>query len=110
MTVVINVSSRLVSDIDPVNAIQAFRLLWDGGHNIVPGEVHAWALANGWPPRGAYSLRKIAERIAAGRTFIPAKEVGISLFDPASLRTWRERARVRFIPHPSTCGSGNAAG
>lgn len=103
VTVVVNVSSELVPMIDRVHAITALRLLWDGGHDVVPKEVHAWALANGWRPKGAFALREIAERIAAGKSFKLAKEVGPSPFNSASLRAWREAARGR-------CRAGSKSG
>lgn len=96
LTVIVNVSSKLVPEVDRVHTIRALRLLWDGGHDVVPKEIQAWALTNGWSPKGAYALRQIAEGIAAGQSLKTAKEVGPSPFDSSTLRSWRESARARY--------------
>ncbi len=100
LTIATNVQARLISLSDRVHAITVFQLLWEGGHDVVPKEVQAWALSNGWQPKGAFTLREVAERITAGGFYRLGPEGSVSHFDSKSLRTWRELARNQHKRRP----------
>ncbi len=68
ITRMVNHANNLAGSLDRRDAVAVLRLLHRGGYELPHREIYAWALAHGWPGRGAERLREFAERIDSGRT------------------------------------------
>lgn len=63
----VNLSTGLAHPADRGAAVELLKLLWAGGHRYRPDAVRAWAMRNGWRPKGADELRDVSEAIACGK-------------------------------------------
>lgn len=68
LTQMVNHANNLAGALDHRDAVAVLRTLHRGGYRLPADDVYAWALANGWPARGAERLREMASKIDAGRT------------------------------------------
>jgi hypothetical protein len=85
----VNHANQLAGSMDKRDAVWILKILHKGGHRLNPDDIYAWALANGWPSRGAARLKEYAERIGAGRTV----QAGMpNPFRPDMLERWRAEA------------------
>jgi hypothetical protein len=66
LSAAVNHNNNLIGSFDKDLAVAGLTVLHDGGHRIDPDELYAWALAHGWPGRGAARLKEYAGKIAAG--------------------------------------------
>ena len=87
LTHYVNHANNLAGALDKRDAIAVLLTLHDGRHRLEPEPIYAWALANGWPARGAQRLRELAEKIAGGTR--PRLQGG-SPFRPDILQQWRD--------------------
>lgn len=85
----VNHSNNLVGALDHRDAVAVLRLLRNGGYALPHDAVYEWALANGWPARGAERLREMAEKIDAGRV---VQMKGTSPLATGTLTRWQEKA------------------
>jgi hypothetical protein len=67
LTRMVNHANNLAGSLDHRDAVAVLRALHKGGYGLPANEVYSWALANGWPARGAERLREMASKIDAGR-------------------------------------------
>lgn len=63
----VNHGNNLAGPLDHRDAVAVLRTLHKGGFALPADDVYAWALAHGWPARGAERLRELSARIGAGR-------------------------------------------
>lgn len=63
----VNHDNQLAGSLDHRDAVWVLKLLHGAGYRLPPQAVYAWALAHGWPARGADRLRELASRFEAGR-------------------------------------------
>lgn len=94
ITEVINLGNDLLQGNDRTDTIRRLQYLAGHGHALVPSELEAWALANGWSMAGATRLREVATRINGGRSFRgldygPIRDRG------AMLRRWKDEAGAK---------------
>jgi hypothetical protein len=87
VTRMINVSTGLANPRDRSTAIHSFKILRRNGHTIDPGEIPAWAMANGWGAEDARELGELARGVLAGRGY----RAGASPFRSDIIRVWREK-------------------
>lgn len=66
LTVMVNHGNSLAGGLDERDAVAVLTTLHRGGHRLDAEAVYAWALANGWPGRGAERLREMAQKISGG--------------------------------------------
>lgn len=85
----VNHGNNLAGALDYRDAVAVLRTLRRGGYRLPAHDVYAWALAHGWPGRGAERLRELAEKIDAGRT---VQLKGGSPFRADILEIWRAAA------------------
>jgi hypothetical protein len=83
----VNHANNLAGALDKRDAIAVLLTLHDGRHRLEAKPIYAWALANGWPARGAQRLRELAEKIVGGTR--PRLQGG-SPFRPDTLQQWRD--------------------
>jgi len=93
LTSIVNLSPTVVSGVDRERTISMFQLLWNGGHDIVPTEIQAWAIGNGWSPWRAYDLKNLAKTVISKENGRAINEKS-GAFGTKSLRRWREEARA----------------
>lgn len=67
LTQMVNHANNLAGSLDHRDAVAVLRTLHKGGYRLPADAVYAWALANGWPARGAERLREMASKVDAGR-------------------------------------------
>jgi hypothetical protein len=67
LTAMVNLGSNLAGSMDHRDAVAVLQTLHDGGHRFAASDVEAWALANGWSPRGARRLGELATAISSGK-------------------------------------------
>lgn len=67
LTRMVNHANNLAGSMDHRDAVAVLRTLHKGSYRLPADAVYAWALANGWPARGAERLRGIADKVDAGR-------------------------------------------
>jgi len=67
LTQSVNHANNLAGAPDKRDAVATLLILHDGGHQLHPPDIYAWAPANGWPARGALRLRELAATIAGGK-------------------------------------------
>ncbi len=91
LTRMVNHANNLAGGYDKRDAVAVLRLLHRGGYRLPHRDVHAWALANGWPARGAERLREMAEKIDAGRA---VQMRGDSPLRPDALARWQAEASL----------------
>lgn len=89
LTRVVNHANNLAGGLDHRDAVAVLRELHRGGYRLPPDAVYAFALAHGWPGRGAGRLRELASQIDAGKA--------VRLQGPSPLRSdilqrWRDEA------------------
>lgn len=89
LTQMVNHSNNLAGALDKRDATAVLLTLHDGQHRLEPEPIYAWALANGWPARGAERLRELAVKITSGTR---PRIQGGSPFRPDILQQWRHRA------------------
>lgn len=87
----VNHGNNLASALDYRDAVAVLRTLHRGGYGLPADDIYAWALAHGWPGRGAERLRELAQKIDAGRT---VQLKGGSPFREDILEIWRAEASV----------------
>lgn len=90
LTATVNHSNNLAGSLDMRDAVAVLLTLYDGRHRLEAEPIYAWALANGWPARGAQRLRELVEKIQSGTR--PRLQGG-SPFRPDILQQWRKAAR-----------------
>jgi hypothetical protein len=66
LTLMVNHSNNLAGALDRRDAVAVLTTLHRGGHRLDAEAIYSWALANGWPGRGAERLREMALKIASG--------------------------------------------
>lgn len=89
LTSMVNHSNNLAGSMDRRDAVAVLTTLHRGGCRLDAEAIYAWALANGWPGRGAERLREMAQKIQSG---VRMRIGGGSPFGPAVLDRWREAA------------------
>ncbi|HEY5475388.1 MAG TPA: hypothetical protein VIK11_01620 [Tepidiformaceae bacterium] len=67
LTALVNHGNQLAGSMDHRDAVNVLQTLQDGGHRLDPQGIYAWALANGWPAKGAQRLKELATDIAGGK-------------------------------------------
>ncbi|HEY6688973.1 MAG TPA: hypothetical protein VI094_22505 [Propionibacteriaceae bacterium] len=67
LTAIVNVQSLYSSAGDRDRAVAVLLALHDGGHDVVPEDTGAWAMAHGWSAEAALELADLAEQIVAGK-------------------------------------------
>lgn len=92
LTRMVNHSNNLAGSLDHRDAVSVLRELHRGGYELPHRDIYSWALAHGWPARGAERLRDMAERIDAGRV---VQMKGTSPLRADILDLWRADARER---------------
>lgn len=88
MTALVNHANQLAGSMDRRDAVNVLLTLHDGGHRFEPDELYAWALANGWPARGADRLKEFAMQINRGSR----PRADRSALRPDILQVWRAEA------------------
>lgn len=89
LSLVVNHSNNLAGSMDKRDAIAVLRMLKKGGYSLRPDAVYAWALAIGWPARGAERLRELAHKFEAGVAVRGGQNPAVR---PNALADWRRRA------------------
>jgi len=92
LTRMVNHANALAGSLDHRDAVAVLRTLHQGGYRLPADDVYAWALANGWPARGADRLREMAGKIDAGRQ---VQLKGQWPFASDILEVWRAEAKER---------------
>lgn len=64
----VNHGNQLAGSMDRRDAVAVLTALSRAGHVLEPAGIYGWAIANGWPARGAKRLRELAEQLRGGRT------------------------------------------
>jgi hypothetical protein len=67
LTIMVNHANHLAGALDRRDAVAVLRTLKRAGYSLSPDDVYAWALANGWPGRGAERLRALSADLEAGK-------------------------------------------
>ncbi len=88
LTLVVNHANNLAGSMDKRDAIGVLRLLRKGGYRLPPEPIYAWALANGWPARGAERLRELAQKFEAG---IAVRGGQSPALRPSAVAEWRRQ-------------------
>jgi hypothetical protein len=89
LTHMVNHANNLAGALDHRDAVAVLRELHRGGYRLPADAVYAYALAHGWPGRGAERLRELASKIDAGRT---VRLQSSSPLRPDILQRWRDEA------------------
>lgn len=92
LTGMVNHANNLAGALDHRDAVAVLRLLHKGKYALPHEAVYEWALANGWPARGAERLRAMAEKIDAGRT---VQMKGTSPLTSDTLARWKAAASAK---------------
>lgn len=90
LTAMVNHANQLAGALDRRDAVAVLTTLHRAGYRLAPSAVYAWALAHGWPARGAQRLREMCERLSTGHT-LRAAGADRSLA-PDILQQWRDAA------------------
>ena len=90
LTLMVNHSNNLAGALDKRDAVAVLTTLHRGGHRLEAEAIYGWALANGWPGRGAERLREMAAKIDGGVRMRTG--TGDSPLRPDALSHWREQA------------------
>jgi hypothetical protein len=85
----VNHANELAGSLDHRDAVAVLTLLHDGNYRLPPEAIYAWALAHGWPARGADRLRDLASAFEGGRR---PRLKGANPFGPNIVTKWRQRA------------------
>ncbi len=64
LTILVNVSHGILHPRDRQSADMVLRILRAKGHELDSASTKSWAIRNGWAPKGAEDLAKLAGRIA----------------------------------------------
>lgn len=67
LSIMVNHANNLAGSLDRRDAVAVLRTLNKAGYRLPPEPVYSWAMANGWPARGAERLRNLAEAYEQGR-------------------------------------------
>jgi hypothetical protein len=59
----VNPGNRILNPRDEAAAKDMFRILRRNNEKEDPSAIRAWAIRNGWDPKGADALQKMAEKI-----------------------------------------------
>jgi hypothetical protein len=97
LTTLVNQSNNLAGVMDHRDAVTVLQLLHDGDHRLDPPSIYAWALAHGWPARGAQRLQKLAAAIAGGKRPRPGVEPALR---SDILQVWRDDAESVLQANP----------
>jgi hypothetical protein len=89
LTARVNHANNLAGALDRRDAVAVLRVLHAANYPLPAEDVYAWALAHGWPARGAERLREMAAKIDAGRSL---QLKGPWPFTPDILERWRSSA------------------
>lgn len=89
LTGMVNHANNLAGALDHRDAVAVLKLLHTGGYTLPHEAVYEWALAHGWPARGAERLREMAEKIDAGRV---VQMKGTSPLSSDTLTRWQKKA------------------
>jgi hypothetical protein len=89
VTLMVNLSTGLSHPRDKAYAVWALRVLKRNSQLIVPGEIQAWAMANGWRAEAARKLGEYAAGVIAGKGYT----VGPTPWRPQIIRIWRTAAK-----------------
>ncbi len=92
LTRLVNHANNLAGSMDRRDAVVVLRTLHEGGHQLDPDAIYAWALSKDWPGRGALRLKEMARDIGSGRKL---RAGGDSPLRPDSLQKWRQQAQDR---------------
>lgn len=87
LTLMVNHSNNLAGALDKRDAVAVLTTLYRGQHRLDAEAIYAWALANGWPGRGAERLREIAHKISGGVRMRTG--AGGNPLRPDALAQWR---------------------
>lgn len=86
----VNHANHLAGSLDRRDAVAILQTLSKGGYQLAPDAIYTWALANGWPARGAERLKEFATNFAEGRRM----RLGTAFpFRPDILQVWEREAR-----------------
>lgn len=85
----VNHANNLAGSLDRRDAVAVLRTLHKAGYRLPPDAIYSWALANGWPSRGADRLRALAADYEAGKR---PQMKGQFPFRPDILDVWRAAA------------------
>lgn len=83
----VNLSTGLGHPSDKESAIGMFRILKAEGEPFDPEQIRAWAVRNGWKPRDARDLAKLAEKFKAGKQVRGGKR---KMWRDDVIEIWRE--------------------
>jgi hypothetical protein len=89
LTRMANMSNNLAGSLDRRDAVATLQTLKNAGYRLPPDPVYGWAVANGWPTRGAERLRSLAADFEAGKR---PRLKGAYPFRPNILDIWRREA------------------
>lgn len=95
LTVVVNHANNLAGSMDKRDAIGVLRMLHKAGYALPPDLVYGWALAHGWPARGAERLRELAGKFEAGIAVRGGQNPAVR---PGALADWKGQASRRTRP------------
>ncbi len=95
----VNLTTGITHPSDKKAAVEALKILRKAGESFEPIGIKAWAIRNGWPPRHARSLAKLAGKIAEGRTVQDSR--GGAHWKKDILERWRAEARKPGQQHGS---------
>lgn len=90
----VNHGNNLAGAMDRSDAVAVLKTLKGAGYSLAADGVYAWALAHGWPGRGAERLRQLAEDFEAGKR---PQLKGPFPFRPDILDVWRQEAGSRLM-------------
>ncbi len=94
LTASVNHSNNLAGALDKRDAISVLRILHRAGYPLPRDAVYAWALAHGWPTRGAERLRELAGKFEDG---VRVQLRGHSPWRDDILEQWRAKAKSREV-------------
>ena len=89
LTIMVNQANNLAGAMDHRDAVAVLTTLHKAGYRLEPSQMYAWALANGWNPRGAARLKEMAEKLNAG---VRLQMKGTYPLRSDILATWRDKA------------------
>ena len=93
LTAMVNHSNNLAGALDKRDAVVVLTTLHQGGHALDAQAIYTWALANGWPGRGAERLREMAEKIGSGHRM--RTSTSNNPLRPDALARWRDNGSVQ---------------
>ena len=79
--------------LDKRDVVAVLTTLYRGGHALDAQAIYTWALANGWPGRGAERPREMAEKIGSGHRM--QSYTRDNPLRPDALTRWRDNGSVQ---------------